>query len=131
MEHTKTTPGPWQASRTDPGTFQVATVELFGIYSTHPEGGNEKCGNPEDDAALIAAAPDLLTEVAALKAQRDELLAGLQKHVDRTVEIAQELAQPRLPLATSLQVSVRLLAEAAKDSVDLFAKHSNKEASHG
>lgn len=64
-----------------------------------------------------------------LKAQRDELLAGLQKHVDRTVEVAQELKEPRLSVDTTRLISVRLLAEAAKDSMDLLAKH--KEASHG
>jgi hypothetical protein len=64
------TPGPWVASRSDTGTFQVATVEMLGIYSEHPEGGSAACGAPHNDAALIAAAPELF-----------DALRGLIKHI--------------------------------------------------
>lgn len=58
------TPGPWRYETDDPGTFQVATVERFGVYSRHLEwggtvAGGSAAGEPEADARLIAAAPEL------------------------------------------------------------------------
>lgn len=65
----KHTPGPWVVSRRDPARFQVATVELFGIYSRHPESGGAEVGEPEADARLIAAAPQLLEALEDLLGQ--------------------------------------------------------------
>lgn len=85
----KHTPGPWVVSRRDPARFQVATVELFGIYSRHPESGDMECGAPEDDARLIAAAPDLLAFAQSLIDDycSDDGMASA-KHI---VKLAQEV----------------------------------------
>ena len=68
------TQGEWIFARTDTGTFRVATVELFGIYSRHAEHGDAECGAPEADArhmALCSPANVALLLDALEQAQKD------------------------------------------------------------
>lgn len=81
-KHTK---GPWVALRDNPGQFQVATVELIGVYSSHQEYGGTECGAPEHDARLIAAAPDLLE---ALQSLTHSLELGDMLHDDQRAAFA-------------------------------------------
>lgn len=74
--------GPWVATLRDPGTFQVATVDNFGVYSRHPDHGGNAVGFPEHDAAYIAACSPaniaaILAHVEAQEAEIDRLRAAL------------------------------------------------------
>ncbi len=74
--------GPWVATLRDPGTFQVATVDNFGVYSRHPDHGGNAAGFPEHDAAYIAKCnPEniaaILAHVEAQAAENERLRAAL------------------------------------------------------
>lgn len=75
--------GPWVATLRDPGTFQVATVDNFGVYSRHPDHGGNAAGFPEHDAAFIAKCnPEnmraILAHVEAQAAEIERLTAALK-----------------------------------------------------
>ena len=109
------TPGPWRLSA-ESKTIIVQDLSgigtdgvLIGSASSHPNSGffpNDEEGIA--NARLIAAAPDLL-----------ELH---KKHMELMMEIAQEMKSPRLPLGATVAASVRMLAIAAKESLDAIAK---------
>ena len=67
--------GPWVATLRDPGTFQVATVDNFGVYSRHPDHGGNAAGFPEHDAAYIAKCnPENIAAILAhVEAQEAEI----------------------------------------------------------
>lgn len=72
--------GPWVATLRDLGTFQVATVDNFGVYSRHPDHGGNAAGFPEHDAAYIAKCnPEniaaILAHVEAQEAENERLTA--------------------------------------------------------
>ena len=57
----------------------------------------------------------------------DELVALHARHIDGMLELAQELRQPRLPLETVAAITVRRLAEMAKESLDALSTRSHAE----
>jgi len=66
---------------------------------------------------ICDAAKDIATERDALAAKLVLLTKAWQTQAERLVEIAQELKNPRMPLQTVVNVSVRYLAEAASDAL--------------
>ncbi len=77
----------------------------------------------DDDASLTLHA-EATRLVADLRDENERLRALLDKHAGTQVEIAQELKQPRVPLATAVVVSVRLLAEMAQESLAALKEKS-------
>lgn len=92
--------GPWVATLRDLGTFQVATVDNFGVYSRHPDHGGNAAGFPEHDAAYIAKC-------------NPENIAAILAHVE-----AQEAEIERLTLACRRAV---IALAAATDQMPVFA----------
>ncbi len=101
----KHTPGPWifyKASSSDRG-------ENYGIKASPPNYWVIPPLNISPaDARLIAAAP--------------EMLELHKKHMKLMIEIAQELKNPRMPIGQTVEASIRMLALAAKESLDAIAK---------
>ena len=98
------TPGPWVVNPIQ--LDQVATADAKWVVARV-----SFLGGPAvtiANARLISAAPDLL-----------ELH---KKHMELMMEIAQEMKSPRLPLGATVAASVRMLAIAAKESLDAIAK---------
>ena len=108
----KHTPGPWTA-----GTSLIDGKEMFTACESRDTRRvmaiTGTCGRPDEiesiaNTRLIAASPDLLSLH--------------KKHMELMMEIAQELKNPRLPLGTTVEASIRMLAEAAKESLEAIAK---------
>ena len=116
----KHTPGPWIWEEGQPNikkywngaNHQVAAVD-YKKLAWHED---SNCAGRESgaNARLIAAAPDLL--------------ALHKKHMELMMEIAQELKNPRLPLETTVSASIRMLAAAAKESLESIAKATGETA---
>lgn len=86
------TSGIWIRYDNDPGTFQVATVERFGIYSSHAEWGGDS-GTPESDSAYVAACNpanirailDELTRMRAAQSKSDREWYGKLEAADAEI----------------------------------------------
>lgn len=85
------------------------------------------CWNACDgvDTDLLEQNPAPFSE---LRAERDSLLDLHKKHMELMMEIAQELKNPRLPIGQIAEASVRMLALAAKESLDVISKATGTQS---
>jgi hypothetical protein len=119
------TPGPWNAHVSDPGTFQVATVERFGIYSSHPEyGGN--VGVPDADAVYVAACSPgnlqaLLDDLDRLRSEREVQDAAIANLRDA------ELDRLRDNLKLQVEANTFLLVEREIRRAELEAAREDSD----
>ena len=73
----------------------------------------------EGNLLLIANAAE---ELRRLHKSNRDLLEFHKKHMELMMEIAQELKNPRMPINQTVEASIRMLALAAKESLDAIAK---------
>lgn len=75
---TKHTPGPWKAvSAVASAEFDCMEIAEVAYMRVVPEcGGWPQQGTPEDDASLIAAAPELLEALKSLIREHDSVFEG-------------------------------------------------------
>ena len=105
----KHTPGPWKLKlgKGIEYTYLVSDRKGQDIanFAHYP---NATKTQTKANARLIAAAP--------------EMLDLHKKHMELMIEIAQELKNPRMPIGQTVEASIRMLALAAKESLDAIAK---------
>lgn len=84
------TPGKWEVAHhgTTPGNTSVEVQTTTGL----PIAVMSYCGRAEENAALIASAPNLLLERDALRAERAKLRAALRELIEHGLT-APNLAQ--------------------------------------
>ena len=115
---TSHTPGPWCIGDSDLPVSQMAVMQAEPTrkHSTiaRMSKGVQSFEEISANLKLISAAPDLLSLH--------------KKHMELMMEIAQELKNPRLPLQTTVSASIRMLAEAAKESLAAIAKATGESA---
>ena len=97
------TPGPWTQSE-----IASTTVDDASHFIVDCRVIDDDIETAIANARLIAAAP--------------ELLDLHKKHMELMMEIAQELKNPRMPIGQTVEASIRMLALAAKESLDAIAK---------
>lgn len=95
----KWTPGPWVAQKEDRECWQIISVDWGGIAMLHRPVAREHLAG---DAALIAAAPDLLAALRTLQAFAaacDARLTGMGRGLSRDFEHGDVLRFARAAIA--------------------------------
>lgn len=71
MSDVQHTPGPWRVKHWRDGRVSIETTDELWNIATLSEGDDDAAGAIDADAALIAAAPDLLAACQAILAEAD------------------------------------------------------------
>lgn len=95
------TPGPWTAKKHNSGSVEITheSQERHSLVAVLPGSGLQQ-GSIDENARLIASAPDILAERDRLRALNAELLAALVQCEDLLSELADGGAEnPELEIA--------------------------------
>lgn len=103
--NSKHTPGPWKATRRYPNAFQVfadnvhiCEIDHWGVRQTDLTSDLKPEGEPEANARLIAAAPELLEGCKAML----PLVDGLWRQLGESEECARAVESARAAITKAM-----------------------------